>query len=137
MGYKRIEKNWFFHNPTRANVGSLGIVPEVPEEAITSPEYQVWRLHSGFLPDFMALIIQTKYFLSLVDINRVGGVKQRMYYTNLAEIRLPMIDLEIQKKFADQRLAILSAITKTNETLKERKSEIEEMILGLRTVEGI
>jgi hypothetical protein len=134
---KRIEKNWFFHNPTRANVGSLGIVPEVPEEAITSPEYQVWWLHSGFLPDFMALIIQTKYFLSLVDINRVGGVKQRMYYTNLAEIRLPMIDLEIQKKFADQRLAILSAITKTNETIKERKSEIEEMILGLRTVEGI
>jgi len=135
--YKRIEKNWFFHNPTRANVGSLGIVPEVPEGAITSPEYQVWQLHSGFLSDFMALMIRTEYFLSLVDFNRVGGVKQRMYYTNLAEIRLPMIDLEIQKKFADQRVAILSSITEANETVKERESEIEEMILGLRPVEGI
>src|SRR4051812_25638546 len=25
--YKRIYKDWFFHNPTRANVGSLGRVP--------------------------------------------------------------------------------------------------------------
>lgn len=33
--YKKIEKDWYFHNPTRANVGSLGIVPEVPEDAIT------------------------------------------------------------------------------------------------------
>jgi len=135
--YKRIEKNWFFHNPTRANVGSLGIVPEVPEDAITSPEYQVWRLHSGFLPDFMALMIRTEYFLSLVDFNRVGGVKQRMYYANLAEIRLPMIDLEIQKTFADQRVAILSSITKANESVKDRRAEIEEMILGLRPAKGI
>ena len=135
--YKRIEKNWFFHNPTRANLGSLGIVPEVPKYAITSPEYQVWRLHSGFLPDFMASMIRTEYFLSLVDFNRVGGVKQRMYYANLAEIRLPMIDLEIQKEFADQRVAILSAITKANESVKDCRTEIEEMILGLRPVEGI
>ena len=135
--YKRIEKDWFFHNPTRANVGSLGIVPEVPEDAITSPEYQVWRLHSGFLPDFMALMIRTEYFLSMVDFNRVGGVKQRMYYTNLAAIRLPMIDFEMQKKFADQSVDILSAITKANESKKDRKTEIEEMILGLRPVEGI
>jgi restriction endonuclease S subunit len=134
--YKRIKKNCFFHNPTRANVGSLGIVPEVPYDAITSPEYQVWRLHSGFLPEFMALMIRTEYFLSLVDFNRVGGVKQRMYYANLAEIRLPRIDLEIQKEYADRRMAILSTISKANESVKKRRAEIEEMILGLRPVEG-
>ena len=135
--YKRIEKNWFFHNPTRANVGSLGIVPEASKDAITSPEYQVWRLHSSFLPDFMALMIRTEYFLSLVDFNRVGGVKQRMYYANLAEIRLPMIDLEIQKEFGNQRVAILASITKASESVKERRTEIEEMVLGLRPVEDI
>jgi type I restriction enzyme S subunit len=26
--YKRIRKDWFFHNPTRANVGSLGACPD-------------------------------------------------------------------------------------------------------------
>lgn len=133
--YKKIEKDWFFHNPTRANVGSLGIVPEVPTDAITSPEYQVWRLKGGFLPDFMALMLRTDYFLALVAFNRVGGVKQRMYYANLAEIRLPKIPTEVQKNFADRRQEILANITAANEKLAQRKKEIEKMILGTRPVE--
>lgn len=132
--YKKIEKEWFFHNPTRANVGSLGIVPEVPTDAITSPEYQVWRLKGGFLPDFMALMLRTDYFLALVAFNRVGGVKQRMYYANLAEIRLPEISMEIQERFAEQRQVILANITAANEKLAKRKKEIERMILGIRPV---
>ncbi len=133
--YKKIEKDWFFHNPTRANVGSLGIVPEVPTDAITSPEYQVWRLKGGFLPDLIALMLRTDYFLALVAFNRVGGVKQRMYYANLAEIRLPEIPTEVQKTFADRRQEILANITAANEKLAQRKKEIEEMILGTRSVE--
>ena len=54
--YKRISKDWFFHNPTRANVGSLGRVPDVPPDAITSPEYQVWRIKHGLLPEFVGNI---------------------------------------------------------------------------------
>lgn len=133
--YKKIEKDWFFHNPTRANVGSLGIVLEVPTDAITSPEYQVWRLKGDFLPDFIALMLRTDYFLALVAFNRVGGVKQRMYYANLAEIRLPEIPTEVQKNFADRRQEILANISAANEKLAQRKIEIEKMILGIRPVE--
>ncbi len=134
--YKKIEKDWFFHNPTRANVGSLGIVPEVPADAITSPEYQVWRLKGGFLPGFMALMLRTDYFLALVAFNRVGGVKQRMYYGNLAEIRLPKVPLEVQKNFADRRQEILANIRAANEKLSQRKQEIEKMILGILPVDA-
>ena len=135
--YKRIRKDWFFHNPTRANVGSLGIVPEVPDDAITSPEYQVWRLKSGYLPDFMALMIRTDYFLTLVAFNRVGAVKQRMYYGNLAEIRLPIVDLKIQQHYAEQRRVVLDRISNANAMLIQRKREIEKMILGVKSVEDI
>lgn len=134
--YKKIEKDWFFHNPTRANVGSLGIVSDVPEDAITSPEYQVWRLKSGFLPDFMALMLRTDYFLALVAFNRVGGVKQRMYYANLAEIRLPEVTMDTQKRFASRRQKILENILSANAKLIQRKKEIEKMILGIRPVEA-
>ena len=135
--YKRIEKDWFFHNPTRANVGSLGIVPEVPDDAITSPEYQVWRLKGGFLPAFMALLIRTDYFLSLVAFNRVGGVKQRMYYANLAEIRLPMVALEEQQRIADEYSAIQAEILLAKADLERRKADIEKMILGTMKIEGV
>ncbi|WP_456417376.1 restriction endonuclease subunit S [Thiolapillus sp.] len=129
--YKKIEKDWFFHNPTRANVGSLGIVPEVPEDAITSPEYQVWRLKSGYIPDFMALLIRTDYFLGLVEFNRVGGVKQRMYYANLAEIRLPRVPEDMQREYASKWREILQDILRAKERLVLRKNEVEQMILGI------
>lgn len=134
--YKKIEKDWFFHNPTRANVGSLGIVPEVPSDAITSPEYQVWRLRGGYLPDFMALLLRSDYFLALVAFNRVGGVKQRMYYANLAEIRLPEVPMEVQMHFAQRRQEILATIAAANGNLARRKIDIEKMILGSFPVEA-
>lgn len=134
--YKRIKKDWFFHNPTRANVGSLGKVSTVPEDAITSPEYQVWRLTGGFLPEFMALLIRTDYFLSLVDFNRVGGVKQRMYYSNLAEIRLPMVPMREQQAIADRYAALLEDIENARAELESKKQDIEQMILGTMKIEG-
>lgn len=133
--YKKIEKDWFFHNPTRANVGSLGIVPGVPEDAITSPEYQVWRLKEGFLPDFMALMLRTDYFLALVAFNRVGGVKQRMYYANLAEIRLPMISEAEQRDFAERRRNTILSIEKARRLLDDTGKEVERMIIGTAAVE--
>ena len=135
--YKRIEKDWFFHNPTRANVGSLGIVPEVPDDAITSPEYQVWKLTSGFKPEFMDLLLQTQYFLTLVSFNRVGGVKQRMYYANLAEIRLPLICPDTQKKFITRKAAIKENLKKATYHLAEVKKQVEKLILGTLSVEDL
>ena len=72
---------------------------------------------------------------ALVAFNRVGGVKQRMYYANLAEIRLPEIPIEIQERFAEQRQKILANITEANEKLVQRKREIEKMILGTRPMD--
>ena len=134
--YKRIERDWFFHNPTRANVGSLGIVGDVPSNAITSPEYQVWRLLGGFSPDFMALMLRTDYFLALVAINRVGAVKQRMYYSNLAEIRLPRVPKSVQREFAARRSQVLGEIYASDSMLAERKAEMEAMIVGKRFVQA-
>ncbi|MDX9710565.1 MAG: hypothetical protein RBT64_13525 [Trichloromonas sp.] len=102
----------------------------------TSPEYQVWRLKGGFLPDFMALMLRTDFFLALVAFNRVGGVKQRMCYANLAEIRLPEIPTKVQKNFAHRRQKILANITAANAKLAQRKKDIEKMILGIRPVEA-
>jgi hypothetical protein len=135
--YKRIEKNWFFHNPTRANVGSLGIVPEVPGDAITSPEYQVWKLTGGFEPEFMDLLLQTQYFLTLVSFNRVGGVKQRMYYANLAEIRLPMVSTDTQKEYIKRKAAIKANLKGAATHLIEVKKQVEKLILGTLSVEDL
>ena len=101
--YKRIRKDLFFHNPTRCNVGSLGVVPDVPRDAITSPEYQVWHLKTGIaeplLSDFVAALIRTPFFISLIQFNRVGAVKQRMT-ENLCELRIPYLSVPEQQTYA-------------------------------------
>lgn len=132
--YKRIRKDWFFHNPTRSSVGSLGIVPEVPEDAITSPEYQVWRIRNGLLTGFVAIVITTEYFIKLIQFNRVGAVKQRLYVSNLLSIPIPEIPEEFQREVADERDKVLAAIAEARITVTEAAIEVEAMILGTKKV---
>lgn len=136
--YKRIRKDWFFHNPTRCNVGSLGIVPEVPEDAITSPEYQVWRIKPDvpelLLPGYVACLIQTPFFLALVQFNRVGAVKQRMYTENLMQIRIPYLPVPEQQRYNDARQRALTELDAAKRRLDEARQEVEAMILGTKDV---
>jgi hypothetical protein len=136
--YKRIRRDWFFHNPTRCNVGSLGIVPDVPDDAITSPEYQVWHLKQDIpaplLPSYVACLIQTPFFLELVQFNRVGAVKQRMYTENLMQVRIPYIPVPEQQKYADAREKALAELADAKWRLNQARQEVEAMILGVKKV---
>ena len=136
--YKRIRRDWFFHNPTRCNVGSLGIVSEVPEDAITSPEYQVWRLKTDIpepmLPGYVACLIQTPFFLDLVQFNRVGAVKQRMYTENLMQVRIPYLPVTEQKRYADAREKALVELAAAKKRLDAAREEVEAMIQGTKKV---
>ena len=106
-------RDWFFHNPTRANVGSLGKVPDVPHDAVTSPEYQVWRIREGLIPDFVAILIKMRFFLDLIDCHRVGAVKERLYLANLLEIPIPVLPEDKQQAIVeawDERQAEIADI---------------------------
>lgn len=137
--YKRIRKDWFFHNPTRCNVGSLGIVPEVPQDAITSPEYQVWRVKNDaralMLPGFIATLIRTPFFIDLVQFNRVGAVKQRMYTENLCQLRIPYLPKSEQRKYAQAREKALADLTTATNRLVQVREDVEAMILGVKGIE--
>lgn len=130
--YKRIKKDWFFHNPTRSSVGSLGIVPEVPENAITSPEYQVWRIKSGLVPGFVAALINTPFFVELIQFHRVGAVKQRLYVDNLLEIRIPVFSETEQQRIADERDKALKDIEEATKNMQQVSKDVEALILGAK-----
>jgi type I restriction enzyme S subunit len=122
--YKRIRADWFFHNPTRANVGSLGRVPSVPDDAITSPEYQVWRIKEGLLPEFVEVLLRTRFFLDLVEVHRVGSVKQRLFVQNLMEIPIPVFSKEKQA-------AVVKLWRKPQEHIAGKKQAIASARAGL------
>ncbi len=136
--YKRICKDWFFHNPTRAAVGSLGHVPDVPQDAITSPEYQVWKLRDlgaeSLLPGFVAVLIRTKWFVRVGQFHRVGAVKQRLYVENLLEMPVPKFPRDLQARIAAERDEALTKLNEARQRAAIVKNEVEEMILGVRAV---
>ncbi len=128
--YKRIRKDWFFHNPTRANVGSLGRVPDVPEDAITSPEYQVWRLKGELLPGYVEILIQTRYFMEQIACHRVDAVKERLFVQNLLEIPIPIVMLPMQRKIVAAWEAARKYATTTAAKIEQLEREIEAGFLA-------
>jgi type I restriction enzyme S subunit len=133
--YKRVKKDWFFHNPTRANVGSLGRVPEVPIDAITSPEYQVWRIKKDLLPEFVEILIRLRFFLDLVDCHRVGAVKERLFVQNLCEIPIPVLSERAQRMVVRRWREAQRKIEAAQRRIQERKAAIDARFvadLGLR-----
>lgn len=131
--YKRIHKDWFFHNPTRSSVGSLGIVPEVPDDAITSPEYQVWRVTKDLLPGYVATLIATPFFIELIQVHRVGAVKQRLYVENLLQIPIPYIAEQSQRRIVAERERAMQLVAEAKANLNAAKSDVEAMILGMKS----
>ncbi len=128
--YKRIRKDWFFHNPTRANVGSLGRVPAVPSDAITSPEYQVWKIKRGLLPDFVDILIRLPFFIELVDYHRVGAVKERLFFENLGEIPIPVLTEKEQTAIIGSWLAAQHEIAAAWQRIGQQKRGVEDQFLA-------
>jgi hypothetical protein len=120
--YKRIEPGWFFHNPTRAIVGSLGRVPDrLLPRAVTSPEYQVWRVppeRGETLAEFIEAVLRTPFFLKLVDVHRVGAVKQRLFVQDLLRIPLPVLSPRAQGSFIARRRGALSDLRRAEAELE-------------------
>jgi type I restriction enzyme S subunit len=126
--YKRIRKDWFFHNPTRANVGSLGRVPDVPVDAITSPEYQVWKIKRGLVPQFVEILIHLPFFLDLIDCHRVGAVKERLFVENLYEIPIPVLTEGDQVLVIDRWHNAQKEIAAARERVRTLEAELPKIV---------
>lgn len=138
--YKRISKDWFFHNPTRANVGSLGRVPDIPADAITSPEYQVWRIKKHLRPEYVEVLIRSRFFLDLVAIHRVGAVKERLFVQNLTEIPIPVLSddeqLTVVKQWGDAQEALRRARERVAETLQGVDGQLRSLCASGEALTG-
>lgn len=134
--YKHIEKDWFFHNPTRANVGSLGRVPEVERDALTSPEYQVWRIKDpDWLPDYVEALIKMPFFNLMVHVHRVGAVKERLYARNLMDIPVPPRSRKFQAALVKKWKALQDRIAKAEERIAAHESALVAEVLTAAGIE--
>ena len=87
------------------------------------------------LPGYVACLIQTPFFLDLVQFNRVGAVKQRMYTENLMQVRIPYLPVAEQQRYAAARENALTTLAAAKKRLTTIREDVEAMILGTKKVE--
>ena len=119
--YKIVRKDQFAYNPSRVNVGSIGILKNYEYGAL-SPMYIVFEVDTTkLLPDYFKYYFQTNKFLENVKNNTQGSVRNSLSFRALSDFDylLPTIEeqekiVKILKKVDD----ILKKIDNKNENIK-------------------
>ncbi|MCK5804355.1 MAG: restriction endonuclease subunit S [Lentisphaeria bacterium] len=102
--YKLVQKNWFAYNPMRLNIGSIARHHH-DDDILVSPDYVVFRcLEEGaapeLSPDYLDQFRESSNWDAFVAEAGDGGVRVRIYYSRLAELRLAVPDIAEQQKIA-------------------------------------
>lgn len=102
--YKLVEHDWFAYNPMRLNIGSIARW-KVDSEILVSPDYVVFRClannESGLAPSYLDHFRQTKAWEDFVTEGGDGGVRVRIYFKDIARLRLALPSLAEQQKIAE------------------------------------
>jgi type I restriction enzyme S subunit len=101
--YKVLPTGAFAYNPMRINVGSIAM-SRCSGDVLVSPDYVLFQCNHGKLsPDYLDHLCHTHSWNHHINANGSGSVRVRIYYDDLAAIRLPLPEL-------DEQLAITSVL---------------------------
>ncbi|MCX2722587.1 restriction endonuclease subunit S [Roseibium salinum] len=103
--YKIVRPHWFAYNPMRLNIGSIARW-NGDDDILVSPDYVVFRCTNGsdnyaLSADYLDQFRQSEQWNSFVSEAGDGGVRVRIYYNDIAELRLALPDIAEQQKIAD------------------------------------
>jgi type I restriction enzyme M protein len=107
---KHVDGGDFVYNPMRVNIGSIGIVPNGLENAITSPDYVVFKT-KGINSDFLLHLLRSPFYRMYIDVISTGSIRDRLYFEDLQTIRIPDVS-------AKEELVVASAVDRTDQELR-------------------
>lgn len=132
--YKVIEKYSFAYNPMRLNVGSIGFWKE-DRAVVVSPDYVTFKADTDkVLPEYLNYFRRTPSWRKFVKAAGKGGVRVRIYYSNLGELEIPLPPIEVQKeiieKISKTEDIIISNINYLNKLKAMKKGVAKKLFSG-------
>ena len=133
--YKLVRSNWFAYNPMRLNIGSVARW-QGDSVVLVSPDYVVFRcleqstpaaLHPEYLDHFRS----SSQWDAFVNQAGDGGVRVRIYYRDISQLRLIVPDVVEQKKIADCLGALddlIAAEGRKLEALRQHKQGLMQQL---------
>lgn len=120
--YKMAQKDWFAYNPMRLNIGSIARW-RGEADILVSPDYVVFRCldgPSGIHPAYLDHFRQSEAWDAFVSEGGDGGVRVRIYYKDLALLRLVLPPRAEQQKIAD-------CLTSLDEVIAVQRRKVEAL----------
>ncbi|MEF5063567.1 restriction endonuclease subunit S [Escherichia coli] len=108
--YILVEQWSFAYNPSRINIGSIGLNVKSLNGAV-SPVYVVFKTEPEY-KWYVEILTKTTYFKSNVNILASGSVRQSLSYDDLASIPLCIPEVSIVNIFNEKYEEYLSLIEK-------------------------
>ena len=119
--YKKIKKDYFVYNPSRINIGSIGVMED--EIGCVSPIYVVFKC----IEEYKIYLQQLLTFDSMIkEINKrcSGSVRQALSFNDLCSIEIYDIEeekLKIYNKYCDNIIRITKKLEQENKLLENQK----------------
>lgn len=99
--YKLVEPGTIFYNPMRILLGSIALLDEGQEPAITSPDYVVFRTKPGLVhPRWFYYWLRSEEGAAFIRTLTRGAVRERMLFRRLAVAEIDVPPFAAQFEFA-------------------------------------
>ena len=129
--YKIVRKNQFAYNPSRVNVGSIDILKDYEEGAL-SPMYIVFEVDTTkLLPDYFKYYFETNRFFENVKNNTQGSVRNSLSFKALADFDYLLPPIEEQEKIVKILKNLDSIIQKYINVLEEKDNFIKSQFVDM------
>ena len=134
--YKLVGSNWFAYNPMRLNIGSIARW-QGDSVVLVSPDYVVFRCleqstPAALHPEYLDHFRRSSQWDAFVNEAGDGGVRVRIYYRDISQLRLIVPDVVEQQKIADCLGALddlIAAEGRKLEALRQHKQGLMQQLL--------
>lgn len=136
--YQVVRQHWFAYNPMRINIGSICQWTQ-QDEALVSPDYVVFRCRDEVIDHrYFNAFRRSHRWSSFMESAGAGGVRVRIYFSDLALMSIPLPDLTEQRRIADlfeaadREISILERLLVAYQN--QKKGLMQQLLTGKRRV---
>jgi restriction endonuclease S subunit len=104
--YLAVRREWFAYNPMRINVGSIGWAYSEDLTGVISPDYVVFSCTPRVEPELLYLYLTSHPGLQRINFETAGSVRERLYFSSLARVTMPLPTIEEQRRISARIRAV-------------------------------
>ena len=122
--YKLVSRNMIAYNPSRINVGSVG-VQDKANTAIVSPLYVVFSTDATrLIPAYLVRFLKSKSGLNQIAFQSIGTVRNNLKFDALCRMEIVLPSLETQ----NERLGLLGLIEDKIDLCNQQIAALSDLV---------